>query len=92
MPRPVELIFTCEHASPDLPPRYGSLGVRHEQQTSHASWDPGAHDVVKSRARGRHDCQPYHGASPPQAEVEREARQGPQKRQHGVQRMRVAAV
>lgn len=36
------VLLLCEHASADIPARYGDLGLRAEWRQSHAAWDPGA--------------------------------------------------
>jgi len=58
--RPVDFIFTCEHASPMLPPGYGTLGLGAEALQSHASYDIGAADLVKVLA-ARFEKHPFMG-------------------------------
>jgi predicted N-formylglutamate amidohydrolase len=40
------LVLTCEHASPDVPPRLGDLGLSDEQRRDHIGWDVGAATVA----------------------------------------------
>lgn len=45
------IVFVCEHASADMPARFGDLGISAETRNSHAAWDPGALDVARRLAR-----------------------------------------
>lgn len=36
------IVLCCEHASNDIPPRWGDLGLSPEQRQAHIAWDPGA--------------------------------------------------
>lgn len=41
------ILILCEHASYDIPARYGDLGLRPEWRQSHAAWDPGALSLAR---------------------------------------------
>ncbi len=43
-----DLVLVCEHASPAVPARLGSLGLSEEDRLSHAAWDPGALAVARA--------------------------------------------
>ncbi|WP_052955064.1 N-formylglutamate amidohydrolase [Microvirga vignae] len=45
------ILLICEHASRQLPDRYGTLGLTPEQLESHIAWDPGALGVAKELSR-----------------------------------------
>lgn len=45
------LVLTCEHASPDVPPRLGDLGLSDEQRRDHVGWDIGAALVTDELSR-----------------------------------------
>ncbi|MDK1387067.1 N-formylglutamate amidohydrolase [Sinorhizobium sp. 8-89] len=45
-----EFLFVCEHASPRLPERLGTLGLSKEALESHIAWDPGALAVARHLA------------------------------------------
>lgn len=40
------LLFVCEHASNDIPPAFGTLGLSEDTLTSHIAWDPGARELA----------------------------------------------
>ncbi len=42
------VLLICEHASSEIPARYGDLGLRPEWRQSHAAWDPGALALSKA--------------------------------------------
>lgn len=44
------LVLTCEHASAELPPRYGTLGLGREDRLDHVGWDIGAAPVARALA------------------------------------------
>jgi predicted N-formylglutamate amidohydrolase len=46
------LLFLCDHASPRLPPGYGTLGLGEELFTSHIAYDIGAAAVTRALAAG----------------------------------------
>jgi len=46
-----QLLVSCEHASCQLPTRYGTLGLPRRALTSHIAWDPGAREVAVYCAR-----------------------------------------
>ena len=48
--RVVRLVVSCEHASPELPPSFQSLGLSASDLLSHSSWDEGAAVVAKEVA------------------------------------------
>lgn len=56
----VKLVLTCEHASWELPPGYGSLGLDSAQLQTHCSYDPGAATLVKALA-ARFGLHPFLG-------------------------------
>lgn len=37
-----DVLLVCEHASREIPPEFGDLGLDTEAATSHVAWDPGA--------------------------------------------------
>lgn len=41
-----DVVVLCEHASNDIPARYGGLGLAAQDAQSHAAWDPGARAVA----------------------------------------------
>lgn len=41
-------VFVCEHASNNIPARWGSLGLTDAQRQSHIAWDPGALAVARA--------------------------------------------
>lgn len=41
------IVLACEHASSYIPAAYNALGLRAEDQSSHAAWDPGALGVAQ---------------------------------------------
>jgi len=43
-------VFTCDHASNFLPPRYGTLGLAAAELARHIAWDPGALPVARRLA------------------------------------------
>ena len=45
------VLLICEHASRQIPSRYGDLGLSHEAFASHAVWDPGAYEVARGLSR-----------------------------------------
>jgi predicted N-formylglutamate amidohydrolase len=44
-------LVSCEHASRELPPEYGGLGLSAQQLASHIAWDPGAGEFAEDLAR-----------------------------------------
>jgi len=44
------LLITCEHASYELPPEYGALGLRPQDLRDHVGWDIGAAAVARALA------------------------------------------
>lgn len=51
MPRPLEVILSCEHASKAVPPRYRRLFAGHARMLeSHRGWDPGALELARDLA------------------------------------------
>ncbi|EBA09229.1 N-formylglutamate amidohydrolase [Sagittula stellata] len=40
------VLLICEHASAEIPARFGDLGLTAEARVSHAAWDPGARDLA----------------------------------------------
>ncbi|WP_264210879.1 N-formylglutamate amidohydrolase [Leisingera thetidis] len=45
------VLLLCEHASSDIPARYGGLGLKEADRLSHAAWDPGARAVALHMSR-----------------------------------------
>jgi predicted N-formylglutamate amidohydrolase len=45
------ILLICEHASRDLPSRYGTLGLGAAELESHIAWDPGALGVARGLSR-----------------------------------------
>jgi predicted N-formylglutamate amidohydrolase len=45
------LLLICEHASNNLPTRYGTLGLGSADLESHIAWDPGALGVARGLSR-----------------------------------------
>lgn len=45
------VLILCEHASCDIPDRFGGLGISPDVQRSHAGWDPGALDHAQRLSR-----------------------------------------
>jgi len=51
-PRPIRLIFSCEHGGHQVPARHAKLFFRQEALlASHRGWDPGALTLAKALAR-----------------------------------------
>jgi predicted N-formylglutamate amidohydrolase len=48
--RSAPLVLTCEHASPQLPKEYGTLGLRPAELRDHIGWDIGAAMVARGLA------------------------------------------
>jgi predicted N-formylglutamate amidohydrolase len=40
-------VILCDHASPHIPPEFGTLGLTAEERISHIAWDPGALPVAQ---------------------------------------------
>jgi predicted N-formylglutamate amidohydrolase len=45
------IVLVCEHASNNIPPRWGDLGLTDAQRRAHIAWDPGALGVARGLAR-----------------------------------------
>jgi predicted N-formylglutamate amidohydrolase len=45
------ILLICEHASSNLPSRYGTLGLGPAELDSHIAWDPGALGVARGLSR-----------------------------------------
>jgi predicted N-formylglutamate amidohydrolase len=43
-------LLLCDHASNTIPPRYGDMGLTHDERVSHIAWDPGALPVSERMA------------------------------------------
>lgn len=46
-----DVLLVCEHASSQLPKRYGTLGLSEDALSSHIAWDPGALAVSQFMSR-----------------------------------------
>ena len=46
-----ELVLVCDHASNNVPPEIGSLGLSEEDMRRHIAWDVGARGVTLDLAR-----------------------------------------
>ncbi|MCE6961411.1 N-formylglutamate amidohydrolase [Cereibacter sphaeroides] len=44
-------VLVCEHASNDMPPQWGSLGLTADQRRGHIAWDIGALGLARGLAR-----------------------------------------
>lgn len=50
-PHGLQLLVTCEHASPAVPKELGDLGLPRSVLRSHRGWDPGALGIAEAIAR-----------------------------------------
>jgi predicted N-formylglutamate amidohydrolase len=50
-PQGLQLLVTCEHASPAVPKELGDLGLSRAVLRSHRGWDPGALGIAEAIAR-----------------------------------------
>lgn len=50
------VILVCEHASAEIPPAFGDLGLGPQARFAHIAWDPGALDLARSLSRRMDAC------------------------------------
>ena len=45
------IVLVCEHASNNIPPAWGNLGLTEDQRHAHIAWDPGALGLARGLSR-----------------------------------------